>query len=80
MTLDDAIKHAENVANRCTTNVYCAEEHRQLAEWLKELKRYREIRAKIERLPEYETEIVHGLLDSTICKSEVLSIINEVTK
>ena len=55
MTLDEAIKHAEEVANECT--VYfrtsdnevtqipsqCAEEHRQLAEWLKELKRVREL-------------------------------------
>lgn len=33
MTLEDAIKHAEEV---------CAEEHKQLAEWLKELKAYKE--------------------------------------
>lgn len=70
MTLDEAIKHAEEVAeeqekavkewhenqvrkcevipftemdytreNKCKE---CAEEHRQLAEWLKELKKYRE--------------------------------------
>ena len=56
MTLDEAIKHAEEVANVCEfearkydmTDAYeshvacqegkCAEEHRQLAEWLKELK------------------------------------------
>lgn len=29
----------------------CAEEHRQLAEWLKELKAYREAREEIGRLP-----------------------------
>ena len=60
MTLDEAIKHAEEVAeekeneaqdleyskldwrheaNQCFT---CAEDHRQLAEWLKELKRLKE--------------------------------------
>lgn len=56
MTIDEAIKHAEEVmvenlgktkgrnasdpiAINCSE---CAEEHRQLAEWLKELKRYRE--------------------------------------
>ena len=44
MTLDEAIKHAEEVAKqneekRCCK---CAEEHRQLAEWLKELKQLRE--------------------------------------
>ncbi len=58
MTLDEAIKHAEEVAeeNEKRANwfwakegnpnyenrVECAEEHRQLAEWLKELKAYRE--------------------------------------
>ena len=68
MTLDEAIKHAEEVARQneedaiiysnCKNhkkNLYeiglaenaekrcckCAEEHRQLAEWLKELKRLR---------------------------------------
>ena len=35
MTLDDAIKHAEEKAYG---NTECAEEHKQLAEWLKELK------------------------------------------
>lgn len=56
MTLDEAIKHCEETAKEirwqavkermdiegvaeCET---CAEEHEQLAEWLKELKRYRE--------------------------------------
>ena len=55
MTLDEAIKHAEGVANankRLCETVHpsmqlsdygkCAEEHRQLAEWLKELKQLRE--------------------------------------
>ena len=52
MTLDEAIKHAEEVAeqNEWFEKNYlesiqckeCAEEHRQLAEWLKELKEYRE--------------------------------------
>ena len=82
MTLDEAIKHAEEVAKQneedaviysnCKNhkkNLYeiglaenaekkcckCAEEHRQLAEWLKELKRLRERTKWIsckERLPE----------------------------
>ena len=59
MTLDEAIKHAEEVAEeqiKKACNLYddknyeesreciwCAEEHRQLAEWLKELKMYREM-------------------------------------
>lgn len=56
MTLDEAIKHCEKVAEGneeaaeklAARETYaekckkCAEEHRQLAEWLKELKAYRE--------------------------------------
>ena len=58
MTLDEAIKHAEEVAERNEENaswfwdkegnpnydncVRRAEEHRQLAEWLRELKKLRE--------------------------------------
>lgn len=36
MTIDEAITHAEWAANNCEGE--CAEEHRQLAEWLKELR------------------------------------------
>jgi hypothetical protein len=59
MTIDEAIKHCEEVAeeqenkakvlngdfyqSRRNDCLECAEEHRQLAEWLKELKAYREI-------------------------------------
>lgn len=35
MTIDEAIEHAEHVAASCDGE--CAEEHRQLAEWLREL-------------------------------------------
>lgn len=56
MTLDEAIKHAEEVAvenlektksrnagDPIAINCFeCAEEHRQLAEWLKELKQLRD--------------------------------------
>ena len=54
MTLDEAIKHAEEVAEDAklismkfgTDHIAeaakkCANEHRQLAEWLRELKRFR---------------------------------------
>jgi hypothetical protein len=54
MTLDEAIKHCEEVAEKYCEKVEegltaddfcdsCASEHRQLAEWLRELKRDREI-------------------------------------
>jgi len=52
MTLDEAIKHEEELADghdrikqiKAVTleECRCAEEHRQLAEWLKELKAHRE--------------------------------------
>lgn len=45
MTIDDAIKHCEEVADGFTEQGKCAEcaaEHRQLAEWLKELKQLKE--------------------------------------
>jgi hypothetical protein len=43
MTLDEAIKHAEETAKELG-DCSCADEHRQLAEWLKELKLLREQR------------------------------------
>lgn len=39
MTLDDAIVHADWVADNCEGE--CSEDHMQLAEWLRELKRLR---------------------------------------
>ena len=45
MTLTEAIKHCEDVADYdCFTDEQrkCSEEHRQLADWLKELKERRE--------------------------------------
>jgi hypothetical protein len=68
MTLDEAIKHAEkvivenlektkgrNASDPIAINCFeCAEEHRQLAEWLKELKQLRKQTRWIpvsERLP-----------------------------
>lgn len=58
MTLDEAIEHAKGKAReqRYYTNfekgtmrhscVECAEEHEQLAEWLEELKEYKELEEK----------------------------------
>lgn len=72
MTLDEAIIHAEETAeeidNACEhyeiagVNVgngrRCAEEHRQLAEWLKELKRYKELFDS----PEEAEECINGYM------------------
>ena len=67
MTLDEAIKHCEEVAESKEKQVKegvwernsntekrcyeCAKEHRQLAKWLKELKAYEEAREEIGCLP-----------------------------
>lgn len=69
MSLDEAIKHAEEVAEENQAIVdscdyygenmakceKCAEEHRQLAEWLKELK---ELRGKYARLRRECNEVI----------------------
>lgn len=42
MTLDEAILHAEEVADKCALtdgNIQCENDHRQLAEWLGNYKR-----------------------------------------
>lgn len=91
MTLDEAIKHAEEVASRkFDDNVHCikcAEEHRQLAEWLKDYKRLKEqkqildeIRAEIERQEKwlmdagynaYNVDIAFDAIKSVVKGSEV---------
>ncbi len=81
ITLDEAIKHAEEVAEEkenegkllCQSEgasigcLTCAEEHRQLAEWLKELKYYKENQRQkigkwlnIELIPNDITGHAHG--------------------
>lgn len=65
MTLDEAIKHCEEVAEEQEWQAYkslsrtddekmscleCAKEHRQLAEWLRELKKYRAIFEKVGKI------------------------------
>ena len=49
MTLEEAIKHCEDVAeDRCGCGEDCVEEHRQLAKWLKELKERRKTAMSID--------------------------------
>lgn len=38
MTIDEAIKHCEEIARTCDISNECRENHHQLALWLKELK------------------------------------------
>ena len=59
MTLDEAIKHCEEKEKEQALNgcFACAEEHKQLAEWLKELKRYREA-----DIPRLQWEKIHCII------------------
>jgi hypothetical protein len=96
MTLEEAILHAEEVADEkkeeaCNLYdaknyeesrecIWCADEHRQLAEWLKDYKRLLEqepilekIRAEIEALPrELPTDA-----RNMVRRTRVLDIINK---
>jgi len=58
MDLDEAIQHCkEQVQEQAKKGCYsCAEEHQQLAEWLKELKEYREQRddKELDFVPEHK--------------------------
>lgn len=99
MTLDEAIKHCERVAEEKFNNaVYildkmksdiaisnaeeckrCAEEHRQLAEWLKELKQLREQTRWIlcsERLPEEREWIGTKRFETTISDKVFVTLEN----
>lgn len=42
MTLDEAIAHAKELSENQSMYIDCREEHKQLAEWLEELKQYKE--------------------------------------
>ena len=71
LTLDEAIKHCEEKTD-CTQ---CGEEHRQLAEWLRELQKYKDLKEqdRLVVLPEGMNlrkllEILDG--NSSSCPSE----------
>ena len=72
MTLDEAILHAEEVADRCIItgeNSCCGQEHHQLAEWLKELKEYKKNDEWIlvnEKLPEINQRVLVTNIDGSM--------------
>lgn len=43
MTIDEAIEHCYEIVNNDCKNYGCRMDHKQLAEWLIELKSYKEI-------------------------------------
>lgn len=59
--LDSAIQHCEEVADRCAVtdgDLKCEQEHRQLAEWLRELKKYKALFGS----PEEAEECLNGYM------------------
>lgn len=53
MTLDEAIQHCIDKSQNCNK---CGEEHKQLAQWLQELKEYR-------KMKEFEKDIMNTKSD-----------------
>ena len=98
MTIDEAIKHSEEVAEEKEAQAWeaqlqeeykkiksckkCAEEHRQLAEWLKELKQLREQKPKSEWQQDHEilkaySDGANNVLDKIRAEIEELAKPNE---
>lgn len=74
MTIDEAIQHCqEKVQEQAKKGCYrCAEEHHQLAEWLKELKAYRETWDEIKKQIKEESNFAYADFDEY--KYEVLGV------
>lgn len=97
MTLEEAIKHCEEVAEENERQaealadfdgavelqcLECASEHRQLAEWLKELKAYRKAKEEITRKMnsgQWSEGVVYGLNKSIrIMQKHIEEVNNDV--
>ena len=95
MTLDEAIKHCEEVAERKKESIAeyeqnpihyekeiryckeCASEHRQLAEWLKELKKWRALRDSINMLCDVDCEYPQYRESGTMCNACPIGTVKE---
>lgn len=60
MTLDEAIEHCEEKAKGCDS---CSKEHKQLAEWLRELKVFRKIFKTDKKEKPKHHKPIHGVED-----------------
>ena len=97
MTIDEAIAHAREVAEKnrnfdvipekvmdTSTFKYnclkCAEEHEQLAEWLEELKKYREIGTQEECMASVEKQKAKKPIRNDKCTCPSCGTHNEVIK
>ena len=86
LSLDEAIKHCEEVAEEHTKyNFYggfescdeCASEHRQLAEWLRELKKWRALRDSINMLCDVDCEYPQYRESGTMCDACPIGTVKE---
>ena len=69
MTLEEAIAHAKEISENQYICEECQKEHRQLADWLEELKTLREKSKWIpcsERLPENAMNVIAQFSDGTV--------------
>jgi len=100
MTIDEAIKHAEKVAEEKEAQAWeaqlqeeyrtikpckeCAEEHRQLAEWLKDYRRLKEqepvidkLKAEIEKQEKWLLQAGYNAYNVDIAFNSVKSVLAE---
>ena len=101
MTLEEAIKHCEEVAEENEKRVKpyqcesinkklyevnkkewnacleCASEHRQLAEWLKELQKWRALRDNINKLCDVDCEYPEYRESGTMCDACPIGTVKE---
>ena len=69
MTLEEAIAHAKEMSENQYVCEECQKEHRQLADWMEELKSLREKSKWIpcsERLPENAMNVIAQFSDGTV--------------
>lgn len=80
MTLDEAIKHCEEVADGMTEQgkcTECANEHKQLAEWLRDYKRLLEREAVLDKI-RAEIEQIKSIMNEEIINNNRKDLINFV--
>lgn len=78
MTLEEAIAHSEEVATtRCGE---CANEHEQLAEWLRELRHLKAENAKLRELLVWAVEVADDYYYCSGVKDDIDAVKNEMKK
>ena len=76
MTIDEAILYCEEVADRCDVtdgNRQCADDHRQLAEWLRELKK-RRVKELSNNSPKLDSENKESKSHNSFLKTKSIDV------